>query len=117
MSSFEWSKILFTEEMRIKLYGTRLAYVRRKVGARYHNKFVCKIVKFSGRSLLVWGVIKEDGTRILLRCPPILNSPGYQCILDEGLKDMYDRDNVRRSMSSIDDNPNLLGKPENLLHI
>ena len=86
MSSYEWSKILFTDEMRIKLYGTRRAYVRRKVGIHYPNKFVCEIFKFGGRSLLVWGAIKEDGTRILLRCPPILNSFGYQCILDEHLK-------------------------------
>jgi len=94
MSSYERSKILFTDEMRIEMYGTRQAYVRRKIGTRCHNKFVCKTVKFGGRSLLVWKVIKEDSTRILLRCPPILNSSGYQCILDERLKDMYDRDSV-----------------------
>ena len=94
MSTLEWSKILFTDEMKIELYGTRRAYVRRKIGTRYLNQFVCKTVKFGGRSLLVWGAIKEDGSRILLRCPPTLNSAGYQCILDEGLQDLYDHDSV-----------------------
>ena len=54
MLSYECSEILFTDEKRIKLYGTRRAYVRRKVGTRYHNKFVRKTVKFGGGSSLVW---------------------------------------------------------------
>jgi len=94
MSTYEWSKIMFTDEMRLELYGTRRAFVRRKIGTRFHNKYVCKTVKFGGKSLLVWGAIKEDGTRILLRCPPILNSAAYQCILDEGLQHIYGRDSV-----------------------
>ena len=31
---------------------------------------------------------------MLLRCPQILNSSSYQCILDDGLRDMYDREFV-----------------------
>jgi len=94
MSTSEWSKVIFTDEMRLEIYGTRRAYVRRKVGTRFHNQFVCKTVKFGGKSLMVWGAIKKDGSRILLRCPPIMNSSNYQCILDEGLQHMYDRDSV-----------------------
>jgi len=69
----KWTQIIFTDEMRFELYGSRCAYVRRKAGTRYYNQHVCKTVKFNGKSILVWGAIKADGTRILLRCPPILN--------------------------------------------
>jgi len=61
---------------------------------RYYNQYVCKTVKFGGKSILVWGDIKADRTRMLLRYPPIFNSSSYQCILDDGLRDMYDRESV-----------------------
>jgi len=80
--------------MRIELYGSRRAYVCRKVSTRYRNEYVYKTVKFGGRSLLLWGAIKEDGSRILLRCPSVMNSRAYQSILDEGLRDIYGRDSV-----------------------
>ena len=51
-------------------------------------------MKFGGKSILVWGAIKADGTKMLLRCPPILNSSSYQCISDDALRDMYDRESV-----------------------
>ena len=89
-----WHQVIFSDEMRLELYGSRRAYVRRKVGTRYCNKYVCKTVKYGGKSILVWGAIKADGTRILLRCPPILNSSSYQGVLDEGLRVMYDNESV-----------------------
>ena len=67
----------FTDEIRIELYGSRRGYVRRKVGMRFHNEYVCKTVKFSGRSLLLWSDVEEDGSKILLRCPQIMNSSAY----------------------------------------
>jgi len=85
---------IFTGEMRIELYRSRRAYVRRNVSTRYRNEYVCKTVKFGGRSLLLWGVIKEDGSRILFRCPSVMNSSAYHSILHEGLRDIYGRDSV-----------------------
>ena len=38
-------------------------------GTRYDAKYTTKTVKFGGKSLMVWGVIREDGTRVLIRCP------------------------------------------------
>jgi len=94
MTASAWGNVIFTDEMRIELYGSRRAYVRRKVGMRFHNEYVCKTVKFGGRSLLLWGAIKEDGSRILLRCPKIMNSAAYQSVLNEGLPDIYSRHSV-----------------------
>ena len=50
--------------------------------------------KFGGRFLLLWGAIKEDVNRILLRCPSVMKFTAYQNILDEGLRDIYGRDSV-----------------------
>jgi len=94
MTIFPSSSVIFTNEMRIELYGSRRAYVRRKVSMRYRNEYVCKTFKFGCRSLLLWGAIKEDGSRILLRCSSVMNSSAYQSILDEELRDIYGRDSV-----------------------
>ena len=80
--------------MQIELYGSRRAYVQRKVSTRYRNEYVCKTVKFGGRSLLLWGAIKEDGSGILLRCPSVMNYSAYHSILDEGLRDIHGRDSI-----------------------
>jgi len=46
------------------------------------HKFVTKTVKYGGFTVMVWGAIKGDGTKVLCRCPPILNSEGYMNIID-----------------------------------
>jgi len=91
MPMFAWKSIIFTDEMKLELHGSRRVYVWRKVGTRFHNWYVCKTVKFGGWSILLWGAIKEDGSRILLRCPPILISATYQGVLHEGLRDIFQR--------------------------
>ena len=39
---------------------------------------------------MVWGAIKADGTRILIRCPDRMNSIGYEEILKKGLLPIYE---------------------------
>jgi len=38
---------------------------------------------------MVWGAIKEDGTRILIRCPDRMYSVGYEDVLKRGLLLIY----------------------------
>jgi len=75
-------------------------------------------VKFGGRSILLWGPIKEDGSRILLRCPPILISATYQSVLHEWhIFQRFHTDAWRRTISSITLDTIILGKKENLLYM
>jgi len=43
---------------------------------------------------MAWGVIKGDGSRILVRCIMRLNSTAYQDVLDAGLFQIYHSDSV-----------------------
>ena len=51
-------------------------------------------MKFWGGSVMVWGAIKEDGTKILIRCPDRLNSNGYMDVLNKELLPVYDRNDI-----------------------
>jgi len=59
-----------------------MEYVKRPKGTRFHDKYTTKSMKFGGGSVMVWGAIKKDGTKILIRCPDQLNSNGYMNVLD-----------------------------------
>jgi len=59
--------------------------VRRSQNYRYCSRYVIKTVKYGGPSVMVWGAIKGDGSRVLVRCPKTLNSCAYQEVLDSGL--------------------------------
>jgi len=43
---------------------------------------------------MVWGAIKSDSSRILVRYPRRLNSTSYQDVLDPGLFQIYDSNSV-----------------------
>ena len=43
---------------------------------------------------MVWGVIKEDGTRIPVRCPDRMNFAAYEEVLKKGLLLMYNPRNI-----------------------
>ena len=43
---------------------------------------------------MVWGAIKENGTRILIRCPDRMNSVGYEDVLKKGLLPIYEAHNI-----------------------
>ena len=43
---------------------------------------------------MVWGAIKEDGTKVLIRCPDRLNANGYNDVLKKGLLQIYGRNDI-----------------------
>ena len=43
---------------------------------------------------MVWAAIKDDGSRVIMRCPNRLNSMGYQDVLELGLFKLYGSDSV-----------------------
>jgi len=51
-------------------------------------------VKYGGKSIIIWGSIKYDGTRFLIKCPDKLNSEGHQDMLDFNLLHFYNSKNI-----------------------
>lgn len=88
-TSTEWSKIVFSDESKMELHGKTREYVRRQPGSnRYDEKYISRTTKFSP-SLMVWGAIRSDGQRVLLRCDRNVDQHYYQSLLDEGLPQIY----------------------------
>jgi len=75
------------------MHSTCCRYVRRRYGNSLKCRYVVKTVKYGGFSILLWGAIKSDGTRILVRCPNKLNSEEYQRVLSKGLFEVYEASN------------------------
>jgi len=90
----QWKNIIFSGECRIEISSSYCRYVRRPDGHRFDPKYTIKKVRYSGISILIWGAIKRDGSRMLIRCPIRLNSSAYQLVLDEGLQQIYSDDSV-----------------------
>ena len=44
--------------------------------------------------LVYWGAIKDDDTKVLYKCSPILNSKKYQKVLDTELIPLLNKDSV-----------------------
>ena len=53
-----------------------------------------KIVKYGGFSVMVWGLIKADGTRTFIRFPHIMNSMEYQSVLSRRLLTVYNYNDI-----------------------
>jgi len=90
----QWNKVIFSDECRIERHSSRRTFVRRPINSRFDYRYVLKTVKYGGYSVLVWGLIKADGTRMLIRCPHILNSVEYQTVLRNGLIRVYNSDEI-----------------------
>jgi len=88
------NKAIFSDECRIKRYGSRRTFVRFQINGRFKSKHVLKTVKHGDYSVLVWGLIKSDGTRMLIRCPHILNFIEYQTVLRKELLRVYKSDEI-----------------------
>ena len=67
------------------IFSSRRNYVRRPKNTRFLSKYVTSTTKFGGKSIMVWGCIKENGERYLIRANCNINSVEYQRILKEGL--------------------------------
>ena len=86
-------KVVFSDESRFESYFSRRMHVRRPIGTRYVNRYICKTVKFS-ISVMVWDGIKGDGTKTLVKCPNHLDSSGYQSVLEQALFTICDSESV-----------------------
>ena len=75
-----WKNIIFSE-CKIELHQNRREYVRRPINSRYQSKYTTKTVKFSSKSIMVWGMIKENGERYLVKNNSNIDSVEYQRIL------------------------------------
>jgi len=89
-----WRNFIFSDESRLELYSKRRQYVRRPVGEWLKSKYTLKTVKYGGSSILVWGAIRGDGTKVLCRCPHILNSKEYQTVLDRSLMPLLQNSSI-----------------------
>lgn len=90
----QWKNIIFSDECRIMKYSAIRRYVRRPIGSRFKSRYILKYVRQTKLNIMVWGAIKGDGSRIIVRCPNRLNSSEYQNVLDQGLYQVYSPENI-----------------------
>lgn len=88
LTTNDWSKVIFTDECPLYLRHRYRPYVRRNIGQRLKQKYMFGTHKHS-QCLMVWGAIRFDGRRLLLRCDAKVNSIEYIRILSEGLPQIY----------------------------
>lgn len=77
----QWKKVIFSDEklFRVKLMKRIKAWVptnRNVFAARY---LIPSVARSAG--VMVWGAINGSGALILRRCPPKMDSTGYQSVL------------------------------------
>ena len=87
-STLQWSKIIFSDESRIELIPKARQFVRRPKNEQHREKYTIKTTKFSP-SIMVWGAIRHDGKRVIVKCNESVDAYEYQRILDEGLPRIY----------------------------
>lgn len=83
-SQNQWERIVFSDECLLQLHPCRREYVRRGPGEKLKPQMLNKTSKFSP-TVMVWGAIRSDGFRILIRCERNVDSFEYQRILDIAL--------------------------------
>ena len=85
-----WRNVVFSDESSFELHGSGRVYVRRPPGHRCNPKYTIKTTGGVRKKLMVWGAIREDGERILVRITGTVNSDKYIQILKDHLLDfMY----------------------------
>jgi len=89
-----WESVIYSDECRIELFSNKRQFVRRPINNRYNARFTTKTMKHGYKSLMIWGAIRHDGSRMLIKCPDILNSKEYQAVLHRGLFPMYESSHV-----------------------
>lgn len=83
------NSFIFSDESKIYLHSNQKCFIRRNKNSRFSNTNTIKTKKFGGGSLMVWGMIKSDGSRFLVRISGTVNSKEYQNILSQGLIPNY----------------------------
>ena len=83
----DWNRVIFTDESKLEINPRRKQFVQRPVNARHVSKYCRETTKFS-KSLMVWGAIRSDGCRTLVKCQGTVNSDQYQRILQQEFPDL-----------------------------
>ena len=91
MDTGKWKDFIFSDECWLQTL-LMLPFVRRPKNCKYGMNDVVQTKKYEGLHIMVWGAIKGNVSRILVRCPRRLNSTVYQDVLDAGLFQIYDSD-------------------------
>lgn len=89
-----WSNVIFSDEASIQLKPSKIVYVRRCIGDRNKKPYTIKTVKHGWKSFMIWGAIKANGERILIRFLKNADSLEYQRVLNEGLFQIYNHSNI-----------------------
>ena len=87
-NAINWGRVIFSDESKIELFPQREIYVRRNLGKALSPSMINSTRKFSP-SIMIWGAIRNDGKKILYRCPPSVNQLTYKTILNETLPKIY----------------------------
>lgn len=81
-SKSKWAKVLFTDESKFELFGSkRRVFVRRMPGERFIKECLTPTVKHGGGSIMVWGGISTSGVTRLKRIVGIMDQKVYHNIL------------------------------------
>lgn len=84
----DWNRVIFTDESKLEINPRRRQFVRRPVNTRHEWKFCTQTTKFC-KSIMVWGAIRGDGYRTLVKCEGNVNAAEYQRILEAELPTLY----------------------------
>ena len=77
----QWNNAIYTDECQILLQPVKKVYVRRPKNARYIEKYITKTFKHGLQSIMIWGAIRSDGSRVLVKCPKKVDAAAYKEIL------------------------------------
>jgi len=86
--NIQWKRVIYSDECLISLRSRTRKYVRRNIGQRIRHKYLNLTTKHSP-SIMLWGAIRSDGSRVLVRCEEKMNSEAYQRILAQNLNKIY----------------------------
>lgn len=81
-------KIIFTDECKLELHPRARQYIRRPKASALKQKYLSHSKKYSP-SIMVWGAVRGDGKRILLKCDGNVDAHEYQRILGIALPKIY----------------------------
>lgn len=84
----DWSRVIFSDESKIELIPKRRQYVRRGPNENLLATNISKTKKFSP-SIMIWGGIRSDGKRFIVKLNGTVNSLTYQNVLDVALPVLY----------------------------
>ena len=88
LNNISWNKIIFSDETKIEIAARRHQFVRRPPNKRYEARYVTGTKKFSP-SIMLWGAIRADGCKVLLKCEDSVDQNEYQRLLHNGLPQIY----------------------------